>query len=69
MSGNKLIKSGKNHNHLSSDPLPYKLVSREVKPNGTVLNIQDIQIGGPEVVVMAGPCAVESREQLLAIAK
>lgn len=69
MSGNKLIKSGQNHNHLSSDPLPYKLVSREVKPNGTVLNIQGIQIGGSEVVVMAGPCAVESREQLLATAK
>jgi len=51
------------------DPLPFKLVSREVKPNGTVLNIQGIQIGGSEVVVMAGPCAVESREQLLATAK
>ena len=69
MSGNKLIKSGQNHNHLSSDPLPFKLVSREVKPNSTVLNIQGIQIGGSEVVVMAGPCAVESREQLLATAK
>ncbi len=69
MSGNKLIKSSHNHNHLSLDPLPFKLVSREVKPNGTVLNIQGIQIGGSEVVVMAGPCAVESREQLLATAK
>jgi 3-deoxy-7-phosphoheptulonate synthase len=69
VSGNKLIKSGQNHNHLSLDPLPFKLVSREVKPNGTVLNIQGIQIGGLEVVVMAGPCAVESREQLLATAK
>ena len=69
MSGKKLIKSDQNHNHLSSDPLPFKLVSREAKPDGTVLNIQGIQIGGSEVVVMAGPCAVESREQLLATAK
>lgn len=69
MSGNKHIKSGQNHNRLSPDPLPFKLVSREAKPNGTVLNIQGIQIGGSEVVVMAGPCAVESREQLLATAK
>ncbi len=69
MSGNKLIKSGQNHNHLNSNPLPFKLVSREVKPNGTVLNIQGIQIGGSEVVVMAGPCAVESLEQLLTTAK
>lgn len=69
MSGKKLIKSGQNHNHLSSNPLPFKLVSREDKPNGTVLNIQGIQIGGLEVVVMAGPCAVESLEQLLTTAK
>jgi len=69
VSGKKLIKSDQNHNHLSSDPLPFKLVSREAKPDGTVLNIQGIQIGGSEVVVMAGPCAVESREQLLATAK
>jgi len=69
VSGNKLIKSGQNHNNLSLDPLPFKLVSREDKPDGTVLNIQGIPIGGSEVVVMAGPCAVESREQLLATAK
>lgn len=44
---------------------PYKLASREFKPHDTVVKIGDVTIGGPEVVVMAGPCAVESKEQLL----
>lgn len=48
---------------------PFKLVDWEAKPEGTVLNVAGVQIGGLEVVVMAGPCAVESREQLLATAK
>jgi 3-deoxy-7-phosphoheptulonate synthase len=45
------------------------LVERSAKPEGTILNIQGVQIGGVEVVVMAGPCAVESPEQLLATAR
>src|SRR5579863_8275216 len=44
---------------------PFKLVSRQVKPERTVVNINGVAIGGPEVVVIAGPCSVESREQLL----
>jgi 3-deoxy-7-phosphoheptulonate synthase len=47
---------------------PYKLVSRECKPENTVIDIDGLAIGGDELVVMAGPCAVESREQLLEIA-
>jgi 3-deoxy-7-phosphoheptulonate synthase len=47
---------------------PYKLVSREFKPEDTVVRLNDLSIGGQELVVMAGPCAVESREQLLDIA-
>ncbi len=47
---------------------PYKLVSREVKENGSIVKIGDIRIGGDEIVVMAGPCAVESEEQLMTIA-
>ncbi len=43
---------------------PYKLVSREVKSEDSVIEIGDIRIGGDETVVMAGPCAVESYEQL-----
>jgi 3-deoxy-7-phosphoheptulonate synthase len=44
---------------------PFKLASREFHPANTVVNVAHILIGGPQVVVMAGPCAVESREQLL----
>src|SRR5271156_2434084 len=44
---------------------PFKLVSRQVKPERTVVNVGGIAIGGPEGVVIAGPCSVESREQLL----
>lgn len=48
---------------------PYKLVSREFKKEKTIVKIRDVQIGGKEVVVIAGPCAVEGRGQLLQIAK
>jgi len=46
-----------------------ELVSRQAKPEGTILNVAGVQIGGPEIVIMAGPCAVESREQLLSTAR
>lgn len=39
-------------------------VSRETKPDATHVNIAGIKIGGPEVIIIAGPCAVESQEQL-----
>ncbi len=44
---------------------PFKLVSRQVKPDRTVVNVNGVEIGGPDVVVIAGPCSVESRDQLL----
>ncbi|MBI4468318.1 MAG: 3-deoxy-7-phosphoheptulonate synthase [Acidobacteria bacterium] len=47
---------------------PYKLSSREFKPEGMEIRIGDVRIGGDRVVVMAGPCAVESREQVDTIA-
>jgi 3-deoxy-7-phosphoheptulonate synthase len=43
---------------------PYKLASRSFRPAGTVVKIGDVEIGGPRVVVMAGPCSVESRDQI-----
>lgn len=43
---------------------PYKLASRAFRPSGTVVRIGDVEIGGPKVVVMAGPCSVESKEQI-----
>jgi 3-deoxy-7-phosphoheptulonate synthase len=47
---------------------PYKLVSRETHPQSTIITIGDISVGGEEPVIMAGPCAVESEQQALAIA-
>ena len=48
---------------------PYKLASREFHPRDTIINIGGVAIGGREIVVMAGPCAVESEEQLMATAR
>jgi 3-deoxy-7-phosphoheptulonate synthase len=48
---------------------PYKLVSRETHPESTVVAIGDVKIGGGKPVIMAGPCAVESEEQALIIAR
>ncbi|MBI2859436.1 MAG: 3-deoxy-7-phosphoheptulonate synthase [Chloroflexi bacterium] len=48
---------------------PYKLAAREFHPQDTVVNIGGIPIGGKRVIVMAGPCAVESEEQLRETAK
>ncbi|MFC1937154.1 3-deoxy-7-phosphoheptulonate synthase [Chloroflexota bacterium] len=48
---------------------PYKLASREVKAEDSVVSINGIEIGGKRVVVMAGPCAVESEAQLMEVAK
>ncbi len=47
---------------------PYKLVSREVKSDDSIIDIGEVKIGGNELVVMAGPCAIESYEQISEIA-
>ncbi len=47
---------------------PFKLASRSFKPEGTVVVVGDVRIGGDEVVVMAGPCSVESETQVRAAA-
>jgi 3-deoxy-7-phosphoheptulonate synthase len=48
---------------------PYKLVSREFKSSDTIVQVGDVRIGSDEFVVMAGPCSVESRDQLLTTAR
>jgi 3-deoxy-7-phosphoheptulonate synthase len=48
---------------------PYKLAGRHFKHERTVVRVRDIEIGGSEVVVMAGPCTIESREQLFTTAE
>ena len=48
---------------------PYKLVSREYKPHDTVVDVDGIKIGAKRVVVMAGPCSVDSHEILMEVAR
>ncbi|MDD5094574.1 MAG: 3-deoxy-7-phosphoheptulonate synthase [Dehalococcoidia bacterium] len=64
--------------HLESHPLveritpiltPYKLVSRDMHPANTVVEIGGVPVGGKRFVVIAGPCAIETREQMFATAQ
>ena len=49
---------------------PYKLAGRSFRPEGTIVKLPNgVEIGGKEVVVMAGPCSVESREQIFLVAQ
>ncbi len=48
---------------------PYKLVSREAKRENTVVSIAGVPVGGPELAIIAGPCAVESEEQALEVGR
>src|SRR3979411_2435022 len=49
---------------------PFKLASRQFKPEGTIVDLgRGVKIGGNEVVVAAGPCSVESRRQVLSVAE
>lgn len=60
--------------HLDSDPLvesvkpilaAYKLVGREIHPHDTIVDLDGVQVGGGRFTVIAGPCAVESHQQML----
>src|SRR4030042_894933 len=48
---------------------PYKLVSRDVKPEETIIRVGDVEIGNGHMTIIAGPCAVESETQALTIAE
>ncbi len=62
------VLSGVEHVHRIS--APYKLAGRSFRPQGTLISFPNgITIGGDQVVVMAGPCSVESREQLFTAAE
>ena len=47
---------------------PYKLVSREMKQENTIINLDQACIGGEELAIIAGPCSIESKQQLFDIA-
>jgi len=62
------VLSGVEHVHRIS--APYKLAGRSFRPQGTIVELaRGVQIGGDQVVVMAGPCSVESKEQLFTVAE
>ncbi len=44
---------------------PFRLVSRDAKPEDTVVNVNGVKVGGRELVIIAGPCAVESAKQIV----
>src|ERR1700704_7098914 len=48
---------------------PYKLITLDLQPDRTVLRVGDATIGGEELAIIAGPCAVESRDQTFAVAE
>jgi 3-deoxy-7-phosphoheptulonate synthase len=48
---------------------PYKLASREFKPEASVIDVAGIKIGGPQVVMIGGPCSVENEVQLMKVAE
>jgi 3-deoxy-7-phosphoheptulonate synthase len=50
---------------VSATAKPYELASRETKPEDTIVNVGGIAIGGARISIIAGPCAVESRTQIL----
>ncbi len=48
---------------------PYKLASRELKKEDTIVTVRNVRIGGNSIAVIAGPCAVESQDQVMRIAE
>ena len=48
---------------------PYRLVSREFKPEATIVDVKGVKVGGKKLVVMAGPCSVEGKDMLMETAK
>ncbi len=55
--------------HITRIQVPYKKASKVFKPTPTIIDVSGIKIGGDNFVVMAGPCSVESEEQILEVAE
>ncbi len=65
----ELFESMEGVEHISEIEKPFKLASREFKEENTVIKINNIEIGSNNVVIIAGPCAVETKESIVEIAK
>ncbi len=61
----KILEALRGVERVQSMSRPFRLASREFKSDPTVINVKGCEIGGREVVAMAGPCSVEGRDQLL----
>src|SRR6266496_2293245 len=48
---------------------PYKLITLDLRPEKTIVRIGDATIGGDELAIIAGPCAIENRDQAFAVAE
>ena len=48
---------------------PFKMASRDMHPQDSIVSLDGIKIGGPQIIIMAGPCAVESRTQMIPIVR
>jgi len=59
---------GCNTDQINLDTLAYRNAGRHNNPSGTIIDVNGVKIGGQEIVIMAGPCAVESHDQLIATA-
>src|SRR5512139_3403887 len=44
---------------------PFKMASRDMHPQYSIVSLNDIKLGGPQIVIMAGPCSVETRAQIV----
>ena len=44
---------------------PFKMASRDMHPQDTIVSLNGVKIGGPQIIIMAGPCSVETREQII----
>lgn len=63
------IQANRNVERLISVQEPYKLVNRAFNPEDTIIDVNGSKIGGKNIAIMAGPCSVESEEQIVSIAK
>lgn len=54
---------------MNKDEHPFKLTSRDSHPEDSIIDLDGVKIGGKDIVVMAGPCSVESEEQYMTIAR
>jgi 3-deoxy-7-phosphoheptulonate synthase len=63
------IKANRNVENIVQVQQPYKLVNRAFHPEDTVIDVNGSTVGGKKIALMAGPCSVESEEQIISIAK